>query len=60
MIKDVIAILEEIKAQDFELDWNNIMILEEIKVQDFKLDWSSIQSEKVSITFTRKTDFVSF
>lgn len=37
-----------------------IMILEEIKAKDFKLDWSTIQVEKLSITFTRKTDFVSF
>lgn len=42
MIKDVIAILEDIKAKDFKLGWDNI------------------QKEKVTITFTRKTDFVSF
>lgn len=37
-----------------------IAILEDTKAKDFKLDWSTIQGEKVSITFTRKTDFVEF
>ena len=37
-----------------------IAILEETKAKDFKLGWSNVQKENVTITFTRKTDFVSF